>query len=84
MLFVFDDASLHQFWMKGVFFPLDFVWIRDNKVIGLTFGAQPESGPQYTIYSPPEPANLVLEVSAGSVQQSGIRIGDTVISNNSN
>lgn len=28
MLFVFDDADLHPFWMKGMRVPLDFVWLK--------------------------------------------------------
>lgn len=78
MLFIFEEPDLHKFWMKGVSFPLDFIWIRDNKVVGATLNALPESGVTFTIYSPPEPADKVLEISGGIISQAGIRVGDLV------
>ena len=50
MLFVFDDLGIRKFWMKDVPFPLDFVWIRENKVVGIVYGAEPETGDNLTIY----------------------------------
>ena len=34
MLFVFDDASMRTFWMKGMRFCLDIVWIEGEMVVG--------------------------------------------------
>ena len=36
MMFVFDQPGQYGFWMKGMKFPLDFVWIADNKVVEIT------------------------------------------------
>ena len=81
MLFVFDDLAVRQFWMKDVQFPLDFVWIRDNKVVGIVYGAEPEVGDNLTIYESPEPVDMVLEVNAGELTNYGVVVGDAVIIN---
>jgi len=79
MLFVFDDLGMRKFWMKDVQFPLDFVWIRENKVVGIVYGAEPETGDNLTIYESPEPVDRVLEVNAGEIMNYGIKAGDAVI-----
>src|SRR4026208_1251957 len=38
MLFVFDKPDYYAFWMKDMKFPLDFIWIRDQKVVQITEG----------------------------------------------
>ncbi|OGY64488.1 MAG: hypothetical protein A3I24_03920 [Candidatus Harrisonbacteria bacterium RIFCSPLOWO2_02_FULL_41_13b] len=81
MLFIFDDLQKRSFWMKDVQFPLDFVWIRDNKVVGMVYGAEPEVGDNLTIYESPELVDMVLEVNAGELTNYGIKIGDAVIIN---
>jgi uncharacterized membrane protein (UPF0127 family) len=78
VLFIFPEAEIQKFWMKDMKFPIDIIWIRDNKVIGMVIGAEPEAGPDYTIYNSPEPADMVLEMNAGLSQKLGIRIGDMV------
>ena len=79
MLFVFPIAMPQGFWMKDMKFPIDIIWIRENKVIGIIMGAEPEPGPDYTIYSSPEPADMVLEINAGLAQRLGIKTGDVVV-----
>lgn len=78
MLFVFPDLAIRQFWMKDVKFPLDIVWIQNDKVAGIIYGAQPESGDNFTIYESPEPVSMVLEVKAGEISNYGIKAGDGV------
>lgn len=78
MLFLFPVAMPQGFWMKDMKFPIDIIWIRDDKVIGMTIGAEPEAGPDYTIYRSPESVDKVLEINAGSALQFGIKIGDAV------
>jgi uncharacterized membrane protein (UPF0127 family) len=73
MLFVFDTADRYAFWMKGMRFPLDIVWIRGDRVVHVA-----RNVPVLPLESivPPEPADRVLEVNAGMA--SGVRIGDVV------
>lgn len=82
MLFVFSDLGKHPFWMKGLKFPLDFIWIRGDTVVDLTQDAplatagQPDSA--LPIYQSKEDVDKVLEINAGIIQRLNIQVGDTV------
>lgn len=78
MLFVFKSPSGGAFWMQGMLFPLDFVWIRNGAVVGVTENARPMSETGYQLYYPPVPVTNVLEINAGAVKKFGIRTGDKV------
>jgi len=79
MLFVYDEPGRYAFWMKGVKFPLDFIWIRDDKVVDLDLNVPiVKNGQKPTEYMPLNEVNYVLEVNAGFVEKHGIKQGDTV------
>lgn len=82
MLFVFDKADRYPFWMKGLKFPLDFVWIKDNTVVDFLENVPPPAANQkesaLPIYSAKVEINKVLEINAGLVQRLNIKIGDTI------
>ncbi len=78
MFFVFPSPSSGAFWMQGMAFPLDFVWIKNGLVMGVTENARPMSETGYKLYYPPVPVTNVLEINAGSVKKFGIKIGDKV------
>lgn len=82
MLFIFDKEGKYTFWMKGMNFSLDFIWIRQNTVVDLTAnvkaplpGQAEESLPKY---SPKVEVDQVLEVSAGIIDKLNIKEGDTI------
>lgn len=82
MLFIFPKADNYKFWMKGLSFPLDFVWIRDGMVVDLTLDVpqpakdQPDSA--LPIIESTQLVDQVLEVNAGFVSKNNIRVGDGV------
>lgn len=80
MLFTFPSADYHQFWMKDMHFPLDFIWIKDNKVVDVTSNVPyPKNNVMnLPIITPKEPSNSVLEVNAGKILEWNIKIGDVV------
>ncbi len=83
MLFVFQEERRPGFWMKGMRFPLDFIWIsRDRRVVDITRDVPPpEPGTldgALPLYQPAEPVLYVLEVNAGIVGEAGLRVGDAV------
>lgn len=78
MLFIFPYSAIEKFWMKGMEFPIDIIWIKEDVVVGMVIGAEPEAGPDYTIYSSPEAVDKVLEINAGLVQKLGIKVGDVI------
>jgi uncharacterized protein len=79
MLFLLPDDS-PSFWMKGMRFPLDILWIRDGRVVDVSADVPPpgDSNAPLPTYSPDRPANRVLEVNAGWAAEHGIRRGDAV------
>ena len=74
MLFVFDQPGIYGFWMKGMKFPLDFVWIKDNAVAEITEDV--EVGRMDI--RPKETVDKVLEVNSGWVKQNNVRVGDKI------
>lgn len=81
MLFPYDHKELYPFWMLGMKFPLDFVWIDGVKVVDITTDVQPPSGTDMHTVHPKVPVNKILELNAGDVSRYGIKIGDTVVFN---
>lgn len=83
MLFVYSTPEIRRFWMKGMRFPIDIIWVRSNKVVDILLDAKspekdtPDS--KLTIYQPNEPVDKVLEVNSGFVNANSISIGDDVI-----
>lgn len=79
MLFKFDEYGFYYFWMKDMLFPIDMIWIRDNKVVDVTHNAPfPVGDEQPASFSPQEIVNYVLEVNAGFAREHGIQEGDMV------
>lgn len=80
MLFVFEEKDTHSFWMKNMNFPLDIIYIDDNKVIDIKKNVPPleEDDPDPTVYTPVSPANFVLEVNAGVADEYDIAVGSTI------
>ncbi len=78
MLFIFSKPSKQYFWMKDMKFPIDIVWIDENKkIVGYFENAKPEDYPE--VYPSPQNVPYVLEISSGAVQKSNLKVGDTVI-----
>ncbi|MCL4339461.1 DUF192 domain-containing protein [Patescibacteria group bacterium] len=81
MLFIFDHPEYYRFWMKGMNFPLDFIWINGNKIVDLTQNVPNPQDPNTTdlpTYAPQSPADKVLEVNSGVVTKEGIKIGEKI------
>ncbi len=78
MLFVFKEKQCPSFWMKGMLFPLDFIWLAGNKVVDLNENVPPsKTDAEISYYQPSIPVDKVLEVKAGSIKKYGIKIGQS-------
>jgi uncharacterized membrane protein (UPF0127 family) len=83
MLFPYDDQpDFHSFWMKGMRFDIDIVWIREGRVVDIAHrvphpGPDDPTGTGPTV-QPRELADRVLEVPAGYAQAHGWQVGDRV------
>ncbi len=78
MLFVFSSMTSPSFWMHGMEFPLDIIWISGGKIVGIAKNLPPATFGETTIYDPPQPVDRVLEINAGLSDRYGFRIGDAV------
>ena len=82
MLFVFPEPRQPSFWMKGMEFSLDLVWIRDGIVVKIETSVPPPPpntpDDQLPRYQPDAPITHVLELTAGSAARLGITIGKRI------
>jgi uncharacterized membrane protein (UPF0127 family) len=79
MLFVFPNERTRSFWMAGMKFPLDIIWIKGNTVVGISRNLHPATAENMQIASSPGAVDLVLEINAGLSDELGIQAGDSVI-----
>ena len=80
MLFVFEQAQKHSFWMKEMLFPLDMIWIdAECTVVHITRNAPPQAPKQaladLPLYGPPVPVLYVLEINAGEAESAAVTVG---------
>ena len=74
MLFIFPDEDVRSFYMKNTKFPLDIIYIAEDKTI---VSIQKEAQPLNETSLPSrEPAKYVLEVNAGLSDEWGLSTGD--------
>lgn len=80
MLFLFEDKAYHTFWMKNMNFPIDIIFINDNKIVSIAKNAQPSknSDDDLELFKPSEPINRVFEINAGLADEHNIKEGDAV------
>jgi len=78
MLFVFENKEKYSFWMKGMRFPLDFLWIDGNRIVDITQKVPVATGDTLPVCEPRVPVDKVLELNAGVVENLGISAGDTI------
>jgi uncharacterized membrane protein (UPF0127 family) len=81
MLFVSPKPAVQNFWMKGMRFCLDIVWIEGGQITGAAENVCPQPGVQdsaLTVYSSDIPVTYVLEMPAHWMRDNGLHAGSTV------
>jgi len=83
MMFIFNQPTTPQFWMKEMKFDLDIIWISQQRIVEITHDVPaptlvtPLS--ELPTYSPKQPIEMVLEVKAGKATEWQLAIGDLVV-----
>ncbi len=78
MLFLFDTEGRHAFWMKGMKFPIDIIWLDSNKqVVHVEHSLEP-CGITCPNYNPQEESLYVLETVAGFANKYNVVAGTSV------
>ena len=77
MLFVFPKTEVHSMWMPNMYFPLDFVWMDDQKkIVKIEENVSPCSGTNNcTSYSSLYPTKYAIELNAFDASRIGLSVG---------
>lgn len=79
MLFIFDEPQIQNFSMRGMKFPLDFIFIGEGKVVETRENIpHPQAGEPYQHIQSQKPADMVLEVNAGFTAKNNIKTGSSI------
>ena len=78
MLFVFPQKQIQQFVMRDMNYPLDIIWISDNKIIKIDANLPPTGSNPEVIYSSELPVNYVLEVNSGYSDKYNLEVGSSI------
>lgn len=79
MLFIFPSSAKRGFWMPDMHFSLDMIWIKGDRVVGISENIPPSGFGEPDIYYPPEEVDKVLEIPAGSAKKFALKIGDILV-----
>ena len=76
MLFIFENAAPRSFYMKNTLIPLDLIYFgSDSTAVSFQLNAKPKD---LTPLPSEEPAQFVLEINAGLVEEWNVEIGDKI------
>ena len=83
MLFIFNPPnSRPTFWMEGMNFDLDIIWINDDEIVQMDLGVpKPKANTpsnQLPLYQPLTGVDYVLEVNSGFSKDNEFAVGDSV------
>lgn len=81
MLFIWPQAQKRIFWMKDMLVPIDIIWIKGNKIVGIENNIQSEQGvsdDRLKKYFSPGPVDKVIEVRANLTKEENFNPGDEI------
>ncbi|MCL5746726.1 MAG: DUF192 domain-containing protein [Patescibacteria group bacterium] len=80
MLFPFGKPGFYSFWMKNMKFPIDIIYIRNNRIVTIYKNVPcPKSvNGKLPIYQPVSAADTVLEINANLSQKYGFKVNQPV------
>lgn len=82
MLFIFERQGFYLFWMKGMKFDLDFIFIKGDLVVDLAENIiHPKENQVPQGVNAEQSFDKVLEVNAGLIKKYNLAIGDKVVYN---
>jgi uncharacterized membrane protein (UPF0127 family) len=75
MMFVFETPGKYSFWMKGMKFPIDIVWLdNEGKIVDIKRHVATSTYPE--LFAPDSDSTYVVELNAGVSERLKIKIGD--------
>lgn len=76
MYFAYARPAFYGFWMKGMRFPIDIVFVREGRIVEIHPQVPFEKDGNGPTIRPRSLADGVLEVPAGFAEASGWQVGD--------
>lgn len=74
MLFVYPTTGDYKFWMKDMGFPIDMIWLDDDKnIVTVRSRVEPDTYPR--TFGADKPAQYILEVKAGVAASADWTVG---------
>jgi hypothetical protein len=79
MIFVFETTDFHGIWMKNCRFPIDILWLDEEKrIVHAAESVPPCKADPCPVYSPMRRAAYVVELNAGQARREKAVLGATV------
>ena len=79
LLFLFEHADYHPFWMKGMEYAIDIIWLNEEgRVVHFAREVPACRRSPCPSYKPLRRARFVLEVRAGTIALEGLRLNDSL------
>lgn len=77
MLFVFYTSDKYGIWMKDMNFPIDIIWLDENKkIVKIKENVSPNTFPE--TFFPPTPSLYIIEANAGFVDENSLLVGNSI------
>ncbi len=88
MLFIHDNSQKYTYWMKGMEFAIDIMWIKGDTIMDIIPNVPPpivgQTEDTLERYSSTVDVDTVLETNAGFVAEKNIEKGDKIKIENAN
>ena len=78
MLFIFDRQANQRVWMKNTLLALDVIFLsKQGKIVSILQSLKPCEQKECKVYDSIKKAKYMLELNAGVVEKSGLKLGQT-------
>jgi uncharacterized membrane protein (UPF0127 family) len=79
MIFLFETSDFHAIWMKNCKFPIDIVWLdEEKKIVHVAEAVPPCKTDPCPVYKPLRRASWVIELNAGQARRERAVLGAVV------
>jgi len=79
MLFVFERTDFHGIWMKNCRFPIDILWLdEERKIVHVAEAVPPCKAEPCPVYNPLRRAAYVVELNTGRARREKAVVGATL------
>ena len=77
MLFKFPELGEYGIWMKDMKFPIDIIWLdEDKRIVKIEHNISPDTYPR--IFSSRENSLYIIEMNSGFAKENNIEVGDVL------